>query len=192
MISNDRAGSTRAARTAITLRGSFPRRPLLLARPAKDEDEWPSTATASEDLAIGHNPAASAEIDLEPIALALVTAGHFRAGVTEMPLHVGLFDLGRRRPSRRAANGRRTRACVRPRTYRREACGRGRFSRRAGRRACRSASPRKPRHSCGRSRRNRGPWLMRPSRIQVSSRTTGQVSGRDRDRSRPRASRSCR
>ena len=36
------------------------------------------------------------EVDLEPVAFALVAAGHFGAGVAEVFLHMRLFDLGGR------------------------------------------------------------------------------------------------
>ena len=36
------------------------------------------------------------EVDREPVAFALVAAGHFGAGVAEVLLHVGLLDLGGR------------------------------------------------------------------------------------------------
>ena len=39
-------------------------------------------------------PGRLSEIDLESVALALVAAGHFSAGVAEMFLNVGLLDLG--------------------------------------------------------------------------------------------------
>ena len=34
------------------------------------------------------------EVDFEPVAFALVAAGHFGAGVAEVFLDMGLFDLG--------------------------------------------------------------------------------------------------
>jgi hypothetical protein len=36
------------------------------------------------------------EVDFEPVAFALVAPGHFGAGVTEVLLHMRLFDLGGR------------------------------------------------------------------------------------------------
>ncbi len=38
-------------------------------------------------------PGRSGEIDLEPVALALIAAGHFRAGVAEMALDMCFFDF---------------------------------------------------------------------------------------------------
>src|ERR1700733_9032734 len=41
-------------------------------------------------------PRGFGEVHLEPVAFALVAAGHFGAGVAEGVLHMRLFDLGRR------------------------------------------------------------------------------------------------
>ena len=44
---------------------------------------------------LGLQPCSLREVDREPIAFALVAAGHFSAGVAEMLLDVRLLDLGR-------------------------------------------------------------------------------------------------
>jgi hypothetical protein len=81
-----------------------------IARQARDSrksgDAW---ATARE--ACSPMPRGLGEIDFEAVAFALVAAGHLGAGVAEMLLPMGFFDLGR---GGEAANARRTRACVRP------------------------------------------------------------------------------
>jgi hypothetical protein len=47
-----------------------------------------------ESLSCALQPRRLSEINLKPVAFALIPAGHFSAGVAEMPLNVGLFDLG--------------------------------------------------------------------------------------------------
>src|ERR1700722_9720539 len=63
-----------------------------------------SPILAGEPAAVGARQGASrsplkprgfGEFDLEPVAFALVAAGHFGAGVAEMLLDMGLLDLGR-------------------------------------------------------------------------------------------------
>ena len=91
----------------------------------------------------------------------------------------GLPRSERRRRGRRAASGRRTRGAARPRlrSPRRPAASAHVLTSRT---TCLSVSrsPETPPflRAIG---RKRGPWLMRPSRSQVSRRATGQVSGRE-------------
>ena len=124
-------------------------------------------------------PGRLGEIDLEAVALALIAAGHFGAGVAEVLLHMRLLDLrggGEAGAQRVAAEGA---LAARLRSDRREFPPSSRIFARAARRACRSVARRRRRRSCARCGRNSGPCAMRPRRIQVSSKATGQVSGRE-------------
>ena len=57
-----------------------------------------SALTSRADIAASRltlKPSRLCKVDREPVALALVTTGHFGAGVAQMLLNVGLLDLGR-------------------------------------------------------------------------------------------------
>ena len=138
-------------------------------------------------------PRGLGEVDCEPVAFALVAAGHFGAGVAEMPLDVGFLDLrgGREAGAQRmAAEGEPPLALgqVAPQAGGESAC-----LYQAGRRACRSAAFGSDAAILARYGPEEGPaGDARRAAARSRARRPGRCRSARPGRSRPRASPSCR